>query len=240
MKIARASLVLLFFANTTFAQGTITVRNGTITSQNNFSSKQSFFTVYDGETIVLSEETKGSYYAFEEFMQGSILKNGVIAVENVYLNYNAYSDVFNVKENEHFEDKHANSVTKSPEFQIKIGNSTYIVGPHPEIPEELQYYKLIITGKKMHLVKMQYKIYKPGFTAPSGITRDIPASFIDKETFYVVDSDKNYRAIPSSRKKFLEMFGDQQEKLEKAIKNGKLKLDNEKDLARLIRYYNVL
>lgn len=240
MRITLVRILIVGLSTVGFAQGTITVKNGALSSRNNYSTKTSFFNTFNGETIISNEDTYGSYFMFDEFKLGAILKDGVPAVENIYLNYNVYSDVFIAKENEHSEDKDASTIIKSPEFQIKIDKATYILGPHPENTQELQYFKLIITGKKMHLVKMTTKTYKPGISSPNGMTRDIPAAFLERETFYVVDVNKNYRAIPSSRSKFLEMFGDQQEKLKEAIKNGKLKLDNEADLSRLIRYYNIL
>lgn len=182
----------------------------------------------------------GSYFLYDDFQLGTILLNGEVAYENVLLNYNAYYDLFYLKESVDVKNEDANVVTKSEEYQIRIGKDTFILGPRPKDTKALQYFKIVAAGRKANLVAHISKVYKRGFRAPSGMTKDVPGMFIYKEKFYIVDAERQYIPVPKSKGKFLELFKDQKEKMKDAINKGNLKLDEEKDLSRLIRYYNVL
>ncbi len=236
-------IITLFLAHIyvwcSFAQGTITVKGGTLNSSSNYSNMTSYYNVKDGDVILLNDETKGSPYLHDEFKLGSLINNGEILVDNVALKYNAYNDVFIGKENLNAPDDSAKKLSKTTEFQVKIGNNIFIPVVDPTQGYELQYFQILVLGANK-LYKKNSKVYKPKIAATSSLVRDVPASFRDVHEYFLVDSEGRMILLPKSKSKMLKSFPSHQKELKDCVKKNGLNLSKEQDLVRLIRFYNSL
>ena len=221
------------------AQETITVKNGTMANTGSYSNMDTFYNVQAGEVIVLNDDTKGSPYVYEKFQMGKLInKEGEIVVNNVALNYNAYSDLMVGKPSINASSDEAKNLTKSSEFDVKIGNDLYIAVSMSNY--DLGYFQLLEKGDKVSLIKRYDKEYKPKELATTSLTRDIPAMFKDKEFFYLYYPDGQYEELPTSKSKFIKAMGAHSGDIKSFIKRNKLNVAKEKDMAQVIKYYNSL
>ncbi len=74
--------------------------------------------------------------------------------------------------------------------------------------------------------------------ATTSITRDLPASFIDKPVYYIVDKSGKYYELPTSRSKKLKVFGTNKDVIKRYVAEKGLDLNKEGDLLRVIKYYD--
>lgn len=223
-----------------FAQGTITVKNGSLSSNSNYSNKVSYYNVKDGDVIILNHETIGSPYLYDEFQLGSIYLEDKEIISSIPLKYNVYNDVFLAKPDFNTPDNESQGITKSENLKIKLGNRYFIALPNINNRYELQYYEILNEGSKVSLLKKMDKIYKERIAATTSLTRDSPASFKDRVTYFILESNKDVKEVPSSKKKLLEFFGDFKKPMADYIKENKLNANDEKDLIRIITHYNTL
>lgn len=232
------ALALMLSAGTLLAQNTITVKNGTLANSGNYSNMDTFYNVQAGDVIVLNDETKGSPYVYEKFQIGSLVnKEGKVIVSNVALNYNAYNDLMVGKPNVNSSDDDAKNLTKSTEFDVMIGKDRYIsviVNSY-----DLRYFQLLSEGDKVSLIKRYDKEYKAKELATTSLTRDIPAMFKDKESYYLYYPDGSYEPLPSSKSKIMKSFQHGSE-IKSFVKRNKLNVTKEQDLIQVIKYYNTL
>ena len=234
------SLICILSYFGTIAQGTITVKNGSISSSSNYSNMDSYYNVKDGDVIVLNGETVGTPYLFDEFKMGSIYFNDDEIISSVALKYNAYNDVFLAKPSLSSPDSEAQGVSKKNNLKIRLENQFFLALPNTENSYELQYYEVLSNGKKAILLKKTDKIYKERVAATTSLTRDIPAAFKDKISYYLVDSKGDFHEISTSKKKLLALFGDKKKQMTECVKKNNLNVKKEEDLIRLFRFYETL
>ncbi len=240
MKILFAlALTAMVVSNTNAQQQSVTIKNGDL-SQSNYSNMDSFYAAFNGETIVLTADTKGSPYVNPKFQLGSIIKNGEPVMKNIALRYNAYNDIILGKQNLQIPDTKSLNVIKSPDYQIKIGNDIFVAIPSKTNVGQSQYYQLILEGEKATLYLKHTVSYKERIQATSSMTRDSPALFKMHSDYFFGDADGNVMEIPSSKKKAAKLFGASEAKIKTFIKEHKLNMSDEGDLKRLFQYYNTL
>ncbi|NND61727.1 MAG: hypothetical protein HKN48_00885 [Flavobacteriaceae bacterium] len=240
MKIWISLTAMLLIGTTVISQGYVTVKEGTLNSSNNYANMDSYFNMQDGDVIILNEDTKGSPYLFEDYKLGALVKDGEMLVSNVALNYNAYNDEFVGKSSLTAPDSEALKVSKSGEYQIKVGNDTFVALPDVSNGYALQYYQILMVGPKYSLYKKHGKTYKEKIAATSSLTRDVPAMFKDYSTYFVADPDGKMTEVPKSKSKIVKIFPGKESEMKSAIKKNRLNTNKETDLIRLIRYYNSL
>ena len=88
------------------------------------------------------------------------------------------------------------------------------------------------------LFKKPKKRFTPEKIATTSITRDLPANFIDKPVYYIVDKSGKYYELPSSRSKKLKVFGTNKDVIKRYVAEKGLDLNKEGDLLRVIKYYD--
>ncbi len=231
-------LFLLFFCyqQSLIAQGSITVKGGYLSSSSNYSTMDSFFNVYDGQTILLNSQTKGTPYWNDDFTLGSIYENGVLLTNTILLRYNAYHDEMEAKINNAEDQEKIINVKKTPSFQFKIGSAYF--KPIPTVDNGLQYSQVLYNGDNADLYKVIRVNYTPKIRATSSLTRDVPAIFKQDITYFLVTD--SFLEIPSSKNRAVSIFKGYEQEIDACIKKYKLNLKDEKSLLRLVRYYNAL
>lgn len=210
----------------------------TSSSPSNYARINSYGTVFNDGSGELSPDTKGSPYFDEKFQLGSIIKDSLVFAENIALRYNVYDDVFIGKENLITVDEESKYVIKTQEYKIKMGKHLFVALPNYENPSVLQYYQILVMGGKGTLYKKNGKTFKARIMATTSLTRDVPPSFADNHQYYFADFKGNFREVPTSKKKVIELMIDKKKEINQCIDENKLNLKKEEDLIRLFRFYN--
>ncbi len=245
-------VVLLFFMNLLHAQFETSKLNGaqameptkfgilTTSSPSNYARINSYGTVFNDGSGELSPDTKGSPYLEDNFQLGSIIKDSLVFAENIALRYNVYDDIFIGKITLTTIDEEAKYVIKSPEYKIKMGELLFVALPNDVDPNMLQYYQILVIGAKGTLYKKNIKTFKARIMATTSLTRDVPPSFSDKEQYFFADFNGNFREVPSSKKKVIDLMNDKKKEISQCIDKNDLNVKKEEDLIRLFRFYNSL
>ncbi len=180
----------------------------------------------------------GTPYNNPHYLLGNVYKNDELWANNVALRYNAMADEIEIKESLTANDTEAKVLTKSPDVFVKIVNDIYIFAPYKGGIEGGGYFMVLFEGDKIGLFKKPKKKFTPEKKATTSITRDLPASFKDKPVYYIVDKSGKYYELPSSRSKKLKVFGSNKDAIKRYVAENKLNLNIEKDLLRVVKYYD--
>jgi hypothetical protein len=143
-----------------------------------------------------------------------------------------------IKESLETGDKDAKALTKSPDIYVKIVNDIYVFVPYDGGIEGGGYFQVLTEGKKVDLFKKVKKDFTAAKKATTSITRDIPAKFTDKPVYYLVTKEGKFYELPSSKKKKLKVFSENEKLVKSYVNSNNLDLNDEKDLIRVIKYYD--
>ncbi len=72
------------------------------------------------------------------------------------------------------------------------------------------------------------------------MTKDVPASFEENSVYFIVSKDGKFYELPKSKSKKVKVFGNKQDVVKKYIKKNKLNINKEKDLKKLLIYFDNL
>ena len=180
----------------------------------------------------------GTPYNHPNYLMGNVYKNDSLWANNIALRYNAIADEMEIKESLASDNAEAKVLTKSPDVYVKIMNDIYIFAPYKGGIEGGGYFRVLFEGNKIGLFKKPKKKFSAAKKATTSITRDQPASFVDKPVYYIVDKNGKYFELPSSRSKKLKVFGKNKDVIKKFVVDKQLDLNKEKDLIRVIRHYD--
>ena len=185
-----------------------------------------------------TDSYKGTPYNHPSYLPGNVYKNNELIASNVALRYNAIADEMEIKESLGSSDEDARVLTKSPDIFVKIRNDIFVFAPYQGGIEGGGYFCVLLEGTKYDLFKKINKEFTPLKKASTSITRDIPPRFADKPIYYIVTKQGKFYELPSSRKKKLKVFAENENLVKRYVNENKLDLNKEKDLIRVVRYYN--
>ena len=193
-------------------------------------------------TIVAAERNfSGSAYENKEFVSGYVFKDGKPLASNVALRYNAKRDEFEVKKTLGSADTSGRVLKRSDEIYVKILNKVYVYSPLKEGISKGGYFIVIHEGDTYSLYKKLTKQFIEGREAINSITRDTPPAYQDKEVFYLVNNaSENFTELPKSRKRKLKVFENNKKAVKAFVKENRLNLNKDYDLAKLVKYYDTL
>lgn len=180
----------------------------------------------------------GTPYNNPSFLIGNVYSGIGLLATNVALRYNAIADEIEIKESLTTPDSQAKVLTKSPEIFVKIDQDIFVFVPYDGGIEGGGYFQVLLEDKKYDLFKKLIKDFRPLKKASTSITRDIPARFIDRPEYYIVTRSGKFYQLPDKKSKFFKVFSENEQLVRDYVRDNALNLDNEKDLIRLLRYYN--
>ncbi len=196
--------------------------------------KTTKFEEFDLEKI----EYIGSPYVNKNFERGNIYLNSKLIVEEVPLRYNAFADEMEFKESLNDLDEDSKALTKSPEVDIEIGNTLYVFVPYQGGIEKGGYFEALVRGEKYDLFKKYNKKFSEGRKAQTSMTKDMPAKFTDNPVYYLVSDEGVFYELPTKKRAFSKVFLKKENEINDYIKDNKLDIKNEKDLIKIINYFN--
>ena len=217
MKIINLLIVCFLFPIVTFAQLSVLRDSGT------------------GQPIITNpyKEVKGTPY-ISEFNEGTIVLLGGQLVEGLQIALNGYEQTLEYKLD-------GNLFGYSPEnlkgffYRDKAGNLVQFTSDF-EIPSisKQRFLQELETGK-YHLLKYPYKIMADDVTAAYG-SQSLKVFQMEEE--FLIGIDGKAFILKKNTKNFQEIFGEEEAKALRIIKENKLSLKSEADIRKLVQLMN--
>lgn len=183
----------------------------------------------------------GSAYENDEFVSGIIYKNGTVLANNVGLRYNAFRDEMEVKMNLSAPDASAKVMIKHPDIYVKMLNKLFVFSPTREGMSRPRYFMVLTEGERADLYKKINKEYIEGSEAMTSLTRDIPTTYKEKESYFLVDKKTGaFVEFPSSKNAKFNLFKDLKKEVKNYAKEERLNVNKEWALQKVVAYYNTL
>lgn len=104
----------------------------------------------------------------------------------------------------------------------------------------LVYFKNFNNNGKAKLLSKQVVKYVKGKTAASSYQKDKPADFKKQDDKYFIAIENSIIKLPSKKKSFFEVFENKSSMIKAFVKSNKINIKKEKDLNKVINYYNTL
>jgi cytochrome oxidase Cu insertion factor (SCO1/SenC/PrrC family) len=195
---------------------------------------------YTSNNVYLEDAYTGTPYNNPIFLLGTIYENNEVVVSNYALRYNAMADEIEVKETLYLEDSEAKMLTKSPDLYVKIMDEMFVFVPTAQSGQDSGYFQVLHVGNNHHLYKKITKKYFPARKARNSFEKDVLANYADRSSFYLVSKDGKFQEFGSSKNKRLKVFGDKQDDIKKYIQKGRLDINNDEDLLKIVKYYDTI
>jgi len=201
-------------------------------------------TYYTNKAITINPSERnftGSAYENEDFVSGYVFKNGKTLASNVALRYNAKRDEIEVKRKINSSNESARVLVKNDDIYIKILKKVFVYSPVREGIDKAGYFMVLHDGTNFSLYKKLTKKFLEGREAINSITRDTPPAFQDKEVYYLVNKvNGSFTAFPKSKKGKLKVFDSNKKEIKAFVKENRLNIKKDYDLAKLVKYYDTL
>ena len=218
-------IFFLLFSTVGFSQQRISFSDGSFQNGQNYNN---LFLNIDDE---LDSKTVGSRYINENFLPAKLNNSE----DTFFLRYDAFNEVFEVKkgENKYSLNKKISDLTIS--FQ-----NGQVYKPY-NYEGSLKYFSLLNDeNSKIKLLKKESIIFIEEKESKTGYDEYRPPQFKRKKDsfFYINESLNEPIEIPNNKKKFAELFHDNQKDILDYIKKEKIKLNDENDLKKLFSHMN--
>jgi len=183
---------------------------------------------------------KGSPFANPSYLLGNVYQDDKLISKGIALRYNVYSEEIEVKESILEDYKNAKALTKSTDIHVSIATDEFVYLPMSESLATSGYFQVLHQGNFIVLYKkLQKKFYLPKKAATS-LTKDVPATFIDREVYYLATKEERFYELPNSKSKKLKIFEKNKEIVKDYLKENDLDINKENDLIKLIVYIDSL
>lgn len=188
------------------------------------------------KNLLTAADIKGSPYASEEFVTGTIYTTQMQQIVDVNLRYNIFNDQMEFKaENGEIQ------AIATPEIVEKIELKDVKMRYLPfSVAKKIRkgYFTVLEDGESMLLLR-QEKLFKEA-ALPGAYKEAEPARFEDRPIQYFIKAGTAEAKLVNSKKDLLEIFPDQQDAIEKFIKENKTRTNKPEDLAAVVKFYNSL
>jgi len=178
----------------------------------------------------IPDNYQGSPYYSSSFLIGSIYLKSELLDGNVALRYNAFADEIEFKKSDDKNSAETFAIIKSEDVHVVINKETFV------FKATKGYFIVIYDGTNFSLVKKIKKKFYPFKKAATSLTNDVPAIFIDEETYYIAANDGSLTEFSGSKNKKLKLFENNYNEAKSYVKEKNLDLNKERDMKRLIIY----
>lgn len=170
----------------------------------------------------------------ETFTSGSFIADDTILVKDVLLRFNAYSQQFEIKDNNEIKALQANERIKSVNLNNRYFiNHLYFNGKFFEKGFMEVIYEGEISIYKKNVCQIKEGYYNA--TVSAGHKND---SFSHEEEYYIkTESDQNPKKFFLGKSAFLKELGDKKESVKSYMKKNKLSPKKDDELMEILKYY---
>lgn len=183
-------------------------------------------------------DVQGSAYLYDNWMKGSVTNGKNVTYEGVYLKYDQVADELTFKS----ESGEAKIFTQPiTEFTINVGTDDAVLatrvfrkgfvpvdGASPNT-----FYEVLADGQTQLLKRTSKSIFEE---LPYGSSTKVKK--FQAELHYYLSKDAKLTKIRNDKKALLKALSNKETELETYIKNNKLDLKKDADLAKVVDYYN--
>lgn len=191
------------------------------------------------ETTIDIKDVKGSPYLNDIFLPGVITDNLTGKNADVFLRYNVYSDIFEVKYDLNSEEVFG--FIQRPGLDCVINSTKYYYTSFKDENNvsKLGYLQEILSiNNRLKLLKRNYqKLHLPK-EAKTSLERDVPAKLTNHESYYLFLNNQMY-LISTKKNKTHKSFPSHQDVIKAFIKEKKLNPTIAKDLVQIIEFYHL-
>ncbi|MET3732236.1 hypothetical protein [Moheibacter stercoris] len=176
-------------------------------------------------------DVQGSMYIFPEFSPAKV--GGEMQVFTV--RYNAFKDLMEFKDNDNIFEYYPNVNDK--EFLLVGINKKYhyLTYQTKDGRSNNGYLLELYAGKGNRLLKRERIKFVEGQVSKTGYDRTIPDKYIkENDVLFVQFGEGQILEIPTSRKEFLKIFGENESKVNQLIKSEGYSFKDEKDIIKIL------
>lgn len=177
---------------------------------------------------------KGSPYYNTSFLEGSLFLNNQLLDNNVSLRYNAFTDEIEIKDAPVLDKNSMYALIKSEDLHVTILQDLFI------FKKNKGYFLVVYDGDNVSLLKKINKKYYPPKKATTSLTKDVPAEFQNRISYSLATREGELIALPKSRNNKIGVFSENERIIKEYVKENSLDLNKEKDLKKLILYFDSL
>jgi hypothetical protein len=198
-------------------------------------------TVFTTNMDKLYEGVRGTPYLFDEWNPGNIYLTDSTYIKNVNIKYNIYTDdllylnstsgdslIINRSMIWKFEiiDKPPDDIILMKEMDFKPGKTAKKV-----------FVRVIYDGKSKLVLKYNKTFIKANYKGAYA-TGNKYDEYIDDYQYYIIKSSNNPVKIKLNKKSVVKALSDKEDKVKAYLDGHSLKLNNEDDIAELIKFYD--
>jgi len=178
---------------------------------------------------------KGSPYENNAFTIGKVTDESSNKSINLYLRYDMYNDIFELKANLH--DNKTAALLKINDLSCKMGNDAYYyLSFIDENHKELNgYLKLLYKGKKYSLYQRLTSHFTPRKEAINSFTPPVPPTFGKKVSYYVKQGE-TISFLPYKKKHLLKKYPSQSKVIKTYLSRTRPNLRKKNDLISFVRF----
>lgn len=180
-------------------------------------------------------DMKGSAYENESFLLGNIYQNDKLVSKNVLLRYNAFSDEIEIKNGN---DDSYGALLKNADTYTRIMDNIYIFIPKDGSNLKGHYFKILTSGEHFELYSKMEATFRPPSFAKTSYDSDQPARINQETSYYLVSKRGTFYELPTSKSKIVKVMGLKKKEINTYIKKERIDVNSEKDLIKLVNYYN--
>ncbi len=178
-------------------------------------------------------------YANPVFVQGNIYQDENLVKKNAPMRYNAFADEIEIKNNISDDSEDYGALMKDPSIYVKMVKDLYVFIPYEGSNENGGYFNIITDGKTYDLYKKIKAVFHEPSTSATSYDRDTEAFFTKKATYYLMKNGTLYE-LPKGQSKILKVMDKKEKEVKNYVKENNLNLNDEKDLANLVSYFDSL
>ena len=191
-----------------------------------------------GKSYEEYKNLKGSPYVNEVFILGKIYNDDEVILSNIKLRYNAYSNEIEINNSSSGNKDEYGALNKDPNVYIKINQNVYVFVPFENSNSNGSYFEILSEGKSFDLYKKTtVKFISPTF-AKTSYENNKPAEFKHKHVYFLVNKNGDFFELPSKKNKLIKFLSKDHEHVKEFAKKSRLNPNDEKDLIRLVSFYN--
>lgn len=191
----------------------------------------------NGSELDLSK-IKGSPYKDENFIDGFVYIKDSDSRITAGFRYNIYNDAIEFIDTK---DQSIKALHKKEGMDFTFGDESYIY-KNKDTSKNIKsgYYKVLLMNEDATSLFVKYSCdFIQEIPAPTPLQQATLAEFKTKTSYYIL-IEGIMKDLPKSKKKIIEVFSSHRSEMKTYISKNKLNVKNEKDLIRIVSYYNSL
>lgn len=176
-------------------------------------------------------------YVNPKFLHSYIYVGDKAMGNSVFARYNSSEDEIEIKKTQNSEEFSA--LAKDPNISIKIANETYVLVPLRGSNTDGGYFNVLYKGENYDLYKKVTATFVEPREARTNYEPAVPPSFSKKTSYYMVDNGSFYE-MPTGKSKILSVFNKKKSEIRDFVKQNKLDVRKENDLAKVVEHFDKL